>query len=121
MKKFWISGIILIIIIIGASIWYQSQPSKLDSFAKCLGEKGAKFYGAFWCPHCKNQKQLFGNAAKYLPYIECSAPDQRTQYQICNDAKVEGYPTWDFADGSRLTGEVPLEKLSEKTGCLLPK
>ncbi|MBI2024207.1 hypothetical protein HYT00_02380 [Candidatus Giovannonibacteria bacterium] len=121
MKKIWIIGIALIIIFIAGGLWYQSQPSQLDGFAKCLGEKGAKFYGAFWCPHCANQKKIFGRAAKYLPYTECSSPDKQSQLQICNDAKVQGYPTWDFADGSRLSGEVPLKTLSEKTGCQLPQ
>ena len=25
-----------------------------------LKQVGAKMYGAFWCPHCQEQKQLFG-------------------------------------------------------------
>ena len=44
-----------------------------------------------------------------------------TAIQICIDKKVEGYPTWEFADGSRKSGEVPLAELSQKTGCPLPK
>jgi len=94
--------------------------TKYDAFAQCLGEKGAIFYGAFWCPHCANQKELFGDSARLLPYVECSTPDGRGQTQECRDKNIDGYPTWEFADGSRQGGEVALETLAEKTSCELP-
>ncbi len=31
--------------------------------AQHLKQTEAKFYGAFWCPHCHDQKQLFGQEA----------------------------------------------------------
>lgn len=94
-------------------------PGELDNFALCLKDKGAVFYGAFWCPHCQNQKKMFGKSEKLLSYVECSTPDGNSQLQICRDKKIEGYPTWEFSDTSRLSGEVPLKTLAEKTGCLL--
>jgi thiol-disulfide isomerase/thioredoxin len=94
--------------------------SRYDAFATCLKDKGAVFYGAFWCPHCQATKKLFGSAQKFLPYVECSTPDAKGQTQICIDKGVASYPTWDFADGSRLTGELTLETLAEKTSCVLP-
>ena len=97
-----------------------SKTGKLDSFATCLADSGATFYGAFWCPHCQNQKALFGSSAKLLPYVECSTPDGRNQLSICTDAGVTGYPTWEFANGDREGGEVSLERLSELTNCPLP-
>lgn len=97
------------------------ESGKYDEFAQCLSEKGAKFYGAFWCPHCQAQKKLFGTSVKLLPYIECSTADGNGQTQICIDNDITGYPTWEFADGSRLSGEIPLETLAEKTGCVLPE
>ena len=98
----------------------NSGPGELDAFARCLNEKGAVFYGAFWCPHCQNQKAMFGKSANLLPYVECSTPDGKGQFQICKDKNIEGYPTWEFADGSRESGEIPLAKLAGKTGCPLP-
>lgn len=98
----------------------RNSSKNLNSFAQCLKDRGAVFYGAFWCPHCQNQKKLFGSSEKYLPYIECSTPDGKEQIQTCKDKKVEGYPTWEFSDGSRLTGEVSLQELSSKTTCQLP-
>lgn len=117
---FWALIAAIIVIGVGASFYLKSQPGKLDTFAMCLKEKGAVFYGAFWCPHCQATKAMFGRSAKHLPYEECSTPNQQGQLQICIDKKIESYPTWEFADGSRMTGERTLLELSEKTGCPLP-
>jgi len=98
-----------------------NQGASLDMFAKCLKDKGALFYGAFWCSHCKDQKEMFGSSVQYIPYVECSTPDGKGQLQVCTDAKIEGYPTWVFSDGSRKSGAIPLPQLAEKTGCTLPQ
>ena len=119
-----ISIIIIVIVVIGIVFFaYKSseKPVKYDEFALCLKEQGAVFYGAFWCPHCQNQKKMFGKSAELLPYIECSTPNGKDQLDVCTKADIEGYPTWEFADGSRLSGEISMETLSEKTGCQLPQ
>jgi thiol-disulfide isomerase/thioredoxin len=123
MKKFAIPLIILIIVFGTGIYWLQNLPEKprvYDEFALCIGEKGAVFYGAFWCPHCRNQKTMFGRSEEKLPYVECSTPDGRGQLQICEDKQITTYPTWEFENGERMTGEVSLKMLSEKTGCPLP-
>ncbi len=93
---------------------------KYTAFATCLKDKGAKFYGAFWCPHCQEQKALFGDAEKELPYVECSTPDKQNQTQVCIDQRIKSYPTWILSDGTRLPGLVSLDKLAESTSCELP-
>ena len=98
----------------------SGQPGKYDEFATCLKDKGAIFYGAFWCPHCQAQKKLFGSSQKLLPYVECSTPDGQGQTPICIEKGVASYPTWEFADGTKLNGEIPLATLAEKTACVLP-
>lgn len=116
--------ILVLLAIIGGTVWLikvPTGPGQYDEFAKCLGDKGATFYGAFWCPHCRNQKAIFGKSASLLPYVECSMPDGNTQNQACNDKKITGYPTWEFAGGERVSGEVSLATLAEKTKCELPK
>ncbi len=117
--------IVAILLVLGGIIWaviaQANRPDKLDEFASCLEQKGAKFYGAFWCPHCQAQKTMFGRSARLLPYVECSQPSGSGQLQVCIDKKIESYPTWEFADGSRLTGEVSLATLAEKTQCTLPQ
>jgi hypothetical protein len=95
--------------------------SEVAKFAQCLKDSGAVFYGAFWCPHCNEQKELFGEAiVPLLPYVECSTPDSKSQYPICIEKGVKSYPTWIFADGSVLTGVQQFISLSEKTGCPVP-
>lgn len=105
--------------IVGARVWEENQPGQYDSFATCLKDKGATFFGAFWCPHCQEQKEMFGNSEKLLPYVECSLPSGQGQTQVCIDEEIQTYPTWEFADGTRLEGVVSFEVLAEKTGCEL--
>ncbi len=126
-KKFIIGFVVGIAVLLGILIYVnnKNQPPtpnvNLDSFAMCLKDKGAIFYGAFWCPHCQATKRMFGNSKNLLPYVECSTADGQGQLQICKDKGVESYPTWVFADGSRLTGEQTLEALAAKTACPLPE
>jgi|SRR5581483_7952534 len=120
----WIIGIVVIVGIgVGVYFWVQQQnaPGKYDAFAKCIASKGVTFYGAFWCPHCQDQKAMFGSSAKYLPYVECSTPDSNGQTPVCQQASIQGYPTWQFADKTRQEGEMSLQDLAKKTGCALPQ
>ncbi len=121
-KTIVILGLLLvaIVMLVAWSAVRQSAPSPLDGFAQCLKDKGATFYGAFWCPHCADQKKLFGTAKRLLPYVECSTPDGNHQTPACIEKKITGYPTWEFADGTRESGFLDLARLAEKTGCALP-
>ncbi len=112
--------LIAIVMLVTWAAIQQRTPSKLDDFAQCLKNKGAIFYGAFWCSHCRDQKKLFGTAKRFLPYVECSTADGKSQKQECIDKKIIGYPTWRFADGGEESGLVELSRLAEKTGCVLP-
>ncbi|MBI2653057.1 hypothetical protein HYX00_06330 [Candidatus Woesearchaeota archaeon] len=115
--------IIAIFIIMGCSTSGNSvtAPSQYDSFAKCLSANGVKMYGAYWCPHCVNQKQMFGDSFKFVNYIECSLPNRAGQTQACIDAKINAYPTWEFADGNRIEGELSFEQVSQNSNCKLEK
>ena len=124
--KIFVSVIVILVVGVIATALLRGTstptgPGKLDSFAQCISDKGAVFYGAFWCSHCQAQKKLFGSSAKLLPYVECSTPDGRGQLQVCRDKNIEGYPTWRFADGAELNGVASLEDLAQKTSCVLPE
>src|ERR1035437_6579685 len=97
----FLSVIILLVLGTIAAVMINNRqvnvPSKYDVFAQCLKDKGEIFYGAFWCPHCKAQKELFGSSVKFLPYSECSLPDASGSNQLCKDKNIEGYPTWEFS------------------------
>lgn len=115
-----IFGGVLLVVGIYWLVNASTGPSKYDDFAKCLKDNGATFYGAFWCPHCQNQKKMFGTSDRFLPYVECSTPDGNGQLTNCKEKGIETYPTWEFSDGSRETGEIALSRLAEKTSCQLP-
>jgi uncharacterized membrane protein/glutaredoxin len=87
------------------------------ALAEHLTEQGVLFYGASWCPHCQEQKRLFGNSASRLPYIECSPAGPNTpQAPSCNSAGVRSYPTW-IINGRAFVGEVmSLAQLANATG-----
>ena len=116
MKQLLLVGFIVSLLILTAC----STGEELIPFAECLTENGAKMYGTYWCSHCISQKKGFGSAWDSINYIECSLPGGKGQTAICERAGIEGYPTWEFADGSRMSGEVPHETLAEKTGCVSP-
>jgi len=98
----FIGVIVIVVIALGVFMDKSAGPGKYDDFAKALKDKGAEFYGAFWCPHCQSQKAEFGTSKKYLPYIECSNPDQ-SQTPICKEKQIESYPTWHFKDSIKIT------------------
>jgi hypothetical protein len=99
--------------------WHR-HTSRLDAFAKCLMAKQAKMYGAFWCPHCEDQKEKFGSSFEYAPYVECGIKASNAIAAVCTEAGIKRFPTWIFADGMRIEGAHELEFLGEKTGCSLP-
>lgn len=86
------------------------------ALAEHLAKKNIKFYGAYWCPHCQDQKEMFGASAHRLPYIECSLQGSGgPQARICNDAGIKVYPTW-IIDGQRFEGVLTPEELATKSG-----
>lgn len=114
-------------LVLVALVWWvffsapsNAVPGRLDSFAKCLSDANATMYGTFWCPHCNDQKKAFGDSVQFIRYVECSTPDGRGQLPECSRAGVQSYPTWEFADKSRQSGNLPLSTLAQKTGCVLP-
>jgi len=122
MKKhgWWIITLAIIGAFVALLVVQANRPGKYDQFAQCINDSGAEFYGAWWCPHCQNQKAIFGRSSRYLPYTECETKT-REEFQACIDAEInKTYPTWIFADGTRSRGEQTLAMLAEKTSCELP-
>ena len=126
MKKTFIGvGVAVFAVLIGSfAVHKMNTPvnaGEYDAFAQCLADKGVMMYGAWWCPHCANQKKLFGASFKKIKYVECAAAgNAQGQTLECVNAKITGYPTWVFADASRTEGEMSLNALAQKTGCNLP-
>jgi hypothetical protein len=99
--------------------WHR-RTSRLDAFAQCLTAKKVKMYGAFWCPHCEDQKDKFGSSFDYAPYVECGIKGSKAIEPVCTQNDIKHYPTWVFADGTRVEGAQELTFLGDKTGCALP-
>jgi hypothetical protein len=123
--KAFVRNVVIVVVIVAvcAGLYLflrRKHDSRMDAFAQCLGIKGAKMYGAYWCPHCAEQKELFGSSFQYAPYVECGIKGSRNQAQVCIDAGVKRFPTWVFANGVRVEGEQSLELLGDTTGCPLP-
>jgi len=88
-------------------------PTNYDALAKCLTQKGVVMYGLKTCPHCADQKAMFGDSFQYVTYVECS--DQAT---LCQAKGIQFVPAWEI-DGSISTGVKTLEELASAAGCPL--
>ncbi|ERT07552.1 VKORC1/thioredoxin domain protein [Lyngbya aestuarii BL J] len=92
-----------------------SGPAEL-ALARHLQQLNAKEYGAYWCPHCHDQKQLFGKEAfAMIDYVECDPKGKNARPQLCKEAGITGYPTWEI-DGQFYPGTASLEKLADLSG-----
>ncbi|MGF1602470.1 MAG: vitamin K epoxide reductase family protein [Thermosynechococcaceae cyanobacterium] len=111
------------------SITEQSGEAEIE-LAKHLKSVGAKMYGAYWCPHCYDQKKLFGVAAlSEMPYVECAPDGKEAKPQDCQAlfTKIEketgekaGFPTWEVK-GKYLFGSQSLQELAQASGYNGPK
>lgn len=98
----------------------SSESGRYDNFAQCLTDSGAVMYGAYWCGHCQNQKEMFGNSWSKVNYVECDPRGDGANPGLCEEKGITGYPTWIFGNGERVSGARPLSVLAAQTGCELP-
>ena len=109
----------VVIVLIGILIYYSitRQTHELtleekEALAKCLTEKEIYLYGSVNCPNCEVQKEEFGEAVKYITYINCFIEEDK-----CVKYKEEKvYPFWGMGD-EVIIGPIQLHKLKEKTSC----
>jgi thiol-disulfide isomerase/thioredoxin len=127
-SKSWIIGVVVIVLIVVAIVLISKSgknysSSDVDAFAKCLTEKGAVMYGAFWCPHCSRVKKNFGESFRYINYVECDPKGENEQSTLCIQKGIENYATFEFNNNpeTRLVGEPSFEELAAATGCPAPQ
>jgi uncharacterized membrane protein len=113
---------VVILLLHGGYTAPQAEPTgpedpTIRALAEHLSDKDVQFYGASWCPHCQEQKRLFGASASRLPYIECSPAGRNApQSSSCRRAGIQSYPTW-VINGRAIVGEVlSLAQLADATG-----
>ena len=93
----------------------SSTPEAI-ALAEHLSSSGAAMYTAYWCPHCHEQKELFGKqATAKLKVIECAPDGRNSQKALCDSKKIEGFPTWEI-NGKLEVGVKPLAKLAQLSG-----
>lgn len=115
------SGVLVIVFVGGLHIYYSGwlqtpTDPRLEPLAQHLETTGASFYGASWCVSCQQQKALFGDAAKALPYVECSPNGRGGQMAFaCVAQNIESFPTW-VIDGKRVVGVLQPEELARRSG-----
>jgi glutaredoxin len=91
-----------------------SSTAELKALSEHLRKQGVLFYGAWWCPACFQQKNLFGKeAGNRLPYVECDKSEKGRER--CKAAGVRAFPTWVMGD-SRLVGVQTIETLKSWSG-----
>ena len=118
------AAVIAVLIVVGLHLHYSGvfdasagpEDPQLKALAVHLEKTGAKFYGAYWCPRCQEQKALFASSAKRLPYVECSSGGRGSALTPpCVKNNIRSYPTWIIGD-QRLTGLVKPQELASASG-----
>ena len=93
----------------------SSSPQKIK-FARFLSDNNIKMFSAYWCPHCHDQKQLFGKkAVKELTIVECAKDGKDNQYELCRQKEIQGFPSWEIK-GEIFSGVKDLNDLAIMTG-----
>tara|TARA_Y100000766_G_scaffold93994_1_gene80286 strand:+ start:381 stop:1322 length:942 start_codon:yes stop_codon:yes gene_type:complete len=89
-----------------------SSPEKIK-LAEHLTNEGAVMYNAYWCPHCHDQKEMFGKeATKKLNLVECAKDGFNNKRELCEAKGITGFPSWEI-NGSIESGVKSLEELAE--------
>jgi glutaredoxin len=91
--------------------------AEVRGLARCLSNAGVVFYGTWWCPYCRKQREAFGAEAANLPYVECSDAGSRRTRSACREAGVRSYPTWVLPNGIVLRGVQSPDVLASLSGC----
>lgn len=117
-KLIWVG--VLLLLVVAYAAWWEYKNHRYDGFAKCLTSKQTKMYGLYWCPHCAEQKAMFGKAFQYVSYVECGIKGSHEMAAACQQAGVKLFPSWQFGSSPPIEGVFPMEELSDKTGCSLP-
>ena len=108
-----------------AQPWNQPIPEPASEstaqtieLAEQLNTVSARFFGAHWCPACKEQMKLFGKqAGRHLNYVECGLPEKYPdQVNQCRDENIRSIPTWTRPGSARLEGVQSINTLERWSG-----
>ena len=117
-KKLVTAGVaIIIVVIIVLAILILTQESgasedEKQQLAQCLTEKGYSLAGTSWCPHCQDQKEMFGTSITFIDWHDC---DEEPEY--CEEKGINAYPSWISPLGTVSPGVKDFTFLREVSGC----
>jgi len=99
---------------VSPAITTSSSAQKIE-FARFLKNNNIVMYSAYWCPHCHDQKIMFGKqAVKELSVIECAQDGKDNKYKLCQTKGIEGFPSWEI-NGEIYSGTRDLNDLAIMT------
>jgi len=89
--------------------------SYVQKLAQHLVDSGMILYGAFWDQSTIDQKQLFGDSATLLDYVECDQTGSNPNPDECLAQGITIYPTWVY-QGKQYHHLQSLANLAEMSG-----
>lgn len=99
-----------------AACWNNTETvvdlEKTTALAECLDDNDWMMYWSATCPHCKNQRNMFGAAFEEIEYVDCVFESQK-----CEIAGISGVPVWRWPNGLELQGTQQLQTLAETAWC----
>jgi uncharacterized membrane protein len=121
-NKFVLTSLVIFLVIIGGSYLAHSGVRKsapatktVIELAKHLNSTRSSMYGSYTCPHCNTQKLMFGDAFKYINYVECNPGGKNSDALLCDEKGIDGYPTWEI-NGRLHQGAKSLRELARLSG-----
>lgn len=85
------------------------------ALAQYLVQTKAKWYTTSWCTTCKHQQREFGQQAMSVLNQSGVIIDCEEQKDLCVNAGVHSYPTWELK-GQQYNRGFPLNELAQLAG-----
>ena len=117
------SGLVMAVVLLGSIVACRGTDDGAGgvatpyqvALAQHLTAERDTMYGAYWCPHCAEQKKLFGNAFDYVNYVECDPKGKDANPALCQQKGIGGFPTWEIGN-DLYEGTRSLQELARLSG-----
>ena len=116
------AGVLVTVLVASVLLHWNANESPVDepsyfatTLAKHLTETGAVMYGTYLCSACASQKALFGDAFRYVDYVECHPNGEGANPLLCTQKGISSVPTWEIG-GQFYLGMRSLEELAQLSG-----
>lgn len=119
--------VVIFVVILGGIIFYfggkatleAKQKEKQENLAYCLLSKNIVLYGDSESLQTEQQKEIFGEAFKYINYVECNKLDDWSEE--CKEKGINDVPAWTFPKILKIESQLlscdECQKKSERLYC----